>query len=377
MGTTSKVTNVTEFDDVLTKSLRAHNENKSGLLKVTWLGDSYPEKAYGFVVPATNGVPNFIMHENAGVGGDTTQQILDRPSSVPSDTDVCIINGGTNDAIALIDASVTARNIKGLILDSLLRNERPILLATPPSDTATSKPIIREQNLFKYFICLEMGVQFIDPFSQFCDGDGGFAAGASYDGDHLNDSHMKIAGLQIANDINNSVQSLPLGRDNANNGLVVNGCEPNLFPVVNGTQTLTVSPRTGSQMLGLTQANANDDMTANCHYFATENNEAYTLFGEFEATIAGTVASVDKIEVFVRERNTGLKNYPIQGCTVDIENHMFAHKWVSTDVETLFSIENKGTNFVGTAAFGSIVVVKDSDYIVTGTYTVNGVVKDL
>jgi len=83
------------------------------------------------------GKANYV--QNAGVGGQTTAQMLARFDTdiTPYDPGVVVIGGGTNDTGVGTSLSTFATNIKGLVAKVRSIGAIPILVLAPPNDTTT------------------------------------------------------------------------------------------------------------------------------------------------------------------------------------------------------------------------------------------------
>jgi lysophospholipase L1-like esterase len=139
------------------------------------------------------GLPPKVSVSNEGVGGDSTQGILERLGTIlQADPDAVFLQAGINDLFSGLPPEVVARN-HALIWDRL-NADLPGLFLTVCSlipvrnggdDTRAINEAVRATNAMLRDMAVRRGVRFVDLYSALSDSDGGLPAGLTADGVHL------------------------------------------------------------------------------------------------------------------------------------------------------------------------------------------------
>lgn len=124
------------------------------------------------------------------VGGETTGQLLDGVTAVPSD--VLVMLAGTNDSGQRIPFDTTAANLQQIA--ATVGAPRVVLSAIPPRDEAPEVAVEFNARLQEF--AASQGWEFIDPMSGVRDGDR-YATGMTEDGIHPTSAAAQIIGAAV------------------------------------------------------------------------------------------------------------------------------------------------------------------------------------
>lgn len=173
----------------------------------TGFGNSHMAATPGFF-DAFCGVAPVVLLANAGVGGNTSAALLARiAADVPSNTRVCVLIEGTNDAIAIGATSLTLEastaNWRSIIAHLRLRGIQPLIVLPPPAGPAASYLwAVNQQRLAQLLIGEEFCVPVYDPYRILMDpATSGYISGASSDGVHAVNASATLVGQQLWADI--------------------------------------------------------------------------------------------------------------------------------------------------------------------------------
>lgn len=127
----------------------------------------------------------FLRAYNAGIGGNTTTQMLARiATDIPANSGVknVFIQGGTNDVAQGIPENTTLQNLAAMCAYVESFGARPILNCIPPKNSETDAVVSLRSKIPA--LAKQIGVMCFDPWAPFCKADGTWIDGASSDGVH-------------------------------------------------------------------------------------------------------------------------------------------------------------------------------------------------
>lgn len=148
-----------------------------------------------------------IRTVNAGIGGNTTAQILARVNEIPNDTDICLLIEGTNDGNAWANTTITLAqhiaNMRAIIENLQGRGIRVVLLLGPSGNAPNNTYAYLQMRQSDIVLALEMGIPVYDPYRVIISPTtGGFVSGTnSADGLHAIDSATITVANQLASDL--------------------------------------------------------------------------------------------------------------------------------------------------------------------------------
>ena len=264
---------------------------------------------------------NITFLENQGVGGDGTQDMIDRIANIPSDTTLCTVMEGTNDAGAGVTALVHAQNMK-IIFDNLIgRGINPVLILPAPRDSAAITLMIRTMSLYDWVTARNLGMMCFNPFDQLSDGYGYFKAGLSSDGLHPDEPAEQTAGDTLWGMYSEGGSTLPLNTNN-NYGLIVNSLfmtdatsdgKPDGWATGGGTGHV-MAPTSLGVGNTYTSTGLNDTTYAYTAFTVVQGNR-YIIGAKVAATFTNNTSGV--VQMYIEAPST-TKKYLIQDCIQDI-----------------------------------------------------------
>lgn len=128
-----------------------------------------------------------IRRKNAGIGSNTSAQMLARfDADVPANTTLGIIKAGTNDIGVLTEDQTISNNREIVRKYFALGCVDVVVTALPPKDTALYQTHSINRRLA--LMAEEEGARFVNPWSSFISGTGGWVAGAAVDATHPNET---------------------------------------------------------------------------------------------------------------------------------------------------------------------------------------------
>jgi len=263
------------------------------------------------------------MIKNAGIGGNTTTQMLARIQAdvLSYNPGWCFVLGGVNDASANTLASVTIANLDSIYTQLSAAGIRVVALTPWPSNTSTTAQktelykvnewIRKQQQLRKDFYMVDTASTFIDP-----------AVGyppTSYAADNLHPdgNGAAILGVKIADTLEPALAGISSGmvvsNDDANliaNGMMTgnsSGIASGWGFDATGTQTPTKVPKTGNK-LGEWQQVVALTGTVSLRYNVTTGYTAGTdiVYGDCEFEADDDWAANTKFELSVEFTGTGI-----------------------------------------------------------------------
>lgn len=145
----------------------------------------------------SNGALSF--YKNAGVGGNTTAQMLSRLSDIPDDADICFVMEATNDAASAVTPQQHTDNMLEIFSYIKSKGIRPVLVLAPPNDDSARSLIVNEMNLRDFVMARNNDISTYNPWDSFTNpSDGSWSAGASDDGTHPTAGTQYLAGSAMS-----------------------------------------------------------------------------------------------------------------------------------------------------------------------------------
>ena len=199
--------------DVASSTIKSNNA-LSGQVLVTCLGDSITESKTTYLswfIRATKG--QLIFYQNAGIGGNTSAQMLARINTdVPDETNICTVMAGTNDQPAGITIAQHIVNMTAIFNNLIGRGITPICIAPPPNDDITRSMLVRQYALAQYVLCRNLGIQYFNPWVDYVNpATGAWVSGASLDGTHPKPETEYNVGLILKDLWSNKNYNIPTG----------------------------------------------------------------------------------------------------------------------------------------------------------------------
>lgn len=169
---------------------------------------------------------DLMLVSNAGVGGDTTQKMIDRlDADIPVGPGVVSIMEAANDQGQSVPLQTHAENIKTILRAVRAKGRTPIMFAAPPKDGSGQSQYITEANIYDWVTCLNERVEMYDPWSSLRSAENEWAAGASSDGTHPNGESVSVSAQEMARLYKTDEYFLPLAAKNSfgqiQNGLFI------------------------------------------------------------------------------------------------------------------------------------------------------------
>lgn len=148
------------------------------------LGDSITAGAWPGDIVAADG--KVILLHNAGVGGNTTAQMLARLSTdvLAQSPDVVTVMGGTNDVGQNVPQETTIANLRAIVEAIKAANVKVVLLTIPPRTDPSFAAPIRSLNATIQALAGSEGVALADIYPALAQADGTYAPGLTADGVH-------------------------------------------------------------------------------------------------------------------------------------------------------------------------------------------------
>lgn len=178
-------------------------------MKVSILGNSHAASNPGMfdrICAAMGGTA--IRWTNAGIGGNTTAQILARmDTDIPADTDLCLFIEGTNDGNAFANATLTlaqhVANMRLIYGKLIARGIRLAHILNPGSNAPNNTYAHLQMRLTDLVLARQLNIPVFDPYrSIMTNTTGGFVSGTNtVDGLHANDSGTVTVANQFITDI--------------------------------------------------------------------------------------------------------------------------------------------------------------------------------
>lgn len=127
------------------------------------------------------------MFRNAGVGGQTTTQMLARlQSDVLADKpDIVSFLGSINDVLQDVPLATSKSNVRTIVERSLNSGSQVVIGTIMPQGSTATRDRILQRNAYYYEIARYYGIPIVDHYSNFVDISTGYAkSGYLYDGTH-------------------------------------------------------------------------------------------------------------------------------------------------------------------------------------------------
>ena len=218
------LTNAADGGDLQTRLVV--NENTSVLNtsniqeQVTGFGNSITEDLNSYWIWAERKSAGQWKYKfNAGVGGNTTTDMLARLDDIPAGTTLVTVMEATNDAANPITVEAHAENMKLIFEGIIEKRMRPILIMSPPHDDTTRSERVDAMNLYDYNTARAMGIGVYDCWSQFTNAQtGGWITGASdeaFPATHANAITNQAAGYTLQDNYKNHKFYTPTPRNNS------------------------------------------------------------------------------------------------------------------------------------------------------------------
>jgi lysophospholipase L1-like esterase len=169
----------------------------------------------------------FSLVRNEGIGGQATQQMLDRFRTAVLDRrpGIVIIGGGRNDLNGGVATETTRANIVSMVDQAQSAGIHPVLHTTPPVDVAgggafntvaSNRAGTIAHNTWLRSLALQRGIELIDLWRLWADpATGGYLSGYSLDGIHPTgdavDRAARALALGLLPPVFNATSSLPVG----------------------------------------------------------------------------------------------------------------------------------------------------------------------
>lgn len=163
-------------------------------------GTSLPASVNFAMLAAWSLAPRLCYIHNAGVGGDTTAQMLARFTTdvTPYSPNLVTIMGGTNDSRLSVSLATFQANIAALVAAVRAIGATPIICTVPPNSGATGgaprKALIAAYNAWLPTYCTAEGITLFDAYAVLNDPGNDTNIMAAYD---LDGTHPNYAG-QVA-----------------------------------------------------------------------------------------------------------------------------------------------------------------------------------
>lgn len=192
-------------------------------MRGSFLGDSIASGTYNFTAWVNANCPALMMGENAGLGGNTSTQMLARVGTdVSTDVDFAFVMEAANDASNGVTLAQHVTNMRGIFANLIGRNILPVLLLAPSKDTNTLA--VQQFRLADLVLALQLGVPVYDAWEAFINAaDGHWTAAASGDGTHPTTATAKTAGTTLGTNIATNVIPYLRPLCNANTPGLVSG----------------------------------------------------------------------------------------------------------------------------------------------------------
>jgi hypothetical protein len=215
---------MTEAQALTTRKVTSQNAIWGASKKVSILGNSFTATDFSWFyefVSASGGA--FVPWVVAGVAGNTSAQMLARVDSIPSTSDICVIDEGPNDILNAVTSQQHIANYSAICSNLQGRGVEPVIKLCPPLNTRADK--VGDYRVAEIWFCMQRGYRFIDPFGRMFDPTtGGWLAGYSGDGTHPTLLKYRDGGTEAIKNITG--QAVPAGLTrlaNTYTSYVVNG----------------------------------------------------------------------------------------------------------------------------------------------------------
>jgi len=296
---------------------------------------------------ASDGSLTFL--ENKGVGGDTTQDMIDRIDAIDSKTTLCTVMEGSNDVGQGVTPEQHAINIKTILLGLIAKGIKPVLLLAPPKSNQAHADSLREMNLRVWLVARSLGVICLNPWDQFSDGFGQWKAGLSGDGTHPNSSTAKLAGDTLWPLYEKQKSCYPLNTNNAT-GVILNGLfmndtnadgKPDDWEVIDGQGHSLSSTSLGVGNTFYFKALSNFSYTY--QLFSLDLGKTYSFGIKFSIEFLSRVDG--KFEMYLQSP-AGVRTYIIQNGFESYTNKLAAHEFVAGEAGSWrFYVVANGTDY--------------------------------
>lgn len=164
---------------------------------------------------------------SAGVGGNTTAQMVARLNDVlllDPKPHICIVQGGTNDALTAVPLATTTANLVTMYNAIEAAGIEPVVCLIPPSDTQPAR--VNQINSWIATYAMMRGMRCLDNYTPAADPDGTWRSGYSSDGTHPNATGAKPMGVAGAATLatGRSIEALLAGKSGTDTtNLILNG----------------------------------------------------------------------------------------------------------------------------------------------------------
>ena len=356
----------------------SNNRQKS----VVGFGDSLTAFTNGFIkwfVYGSDGA--FIFRLNAGVAGNTTQNMLDRLDDIPAGSSIVTVMEGTNDASASVTPLQHGINIKAILVEMLNAGHSPILILAPPINDAAETLLVSEYNLYDWKSANDLGVQCFNVWDSSSDGLGFWAAGTNIDDFHPTNETEKTTGLSLYDNLKNTKFGLPLNRNN-NFGIIPNSLMiddgntdgvPDNFVKNAGVTTLT------DTSLGL--GNTFNIVASEFAFLRTDtfNIEVGKRYLFACRVLINAITSTTNLDVYLEGQNDSIRYYAIDGATVTMGATTVSVEFTATDTDMRMLMIGSGSGINFDASLAQITLTPLDDVTVPSgaEYTVNGETRSL
>lgn len=344
----------------------------------TGFGNSITEQVNGFIkwfCYDSEGKIAFVS--NAGVGGNTTQNMLDRLGDVPANTTLVSLMEGTNDASQSVAPLQHAINFKALMYEMINRGMRPIVVLAPPKDNTAHTLALSEMNAYDWKTCLDLGVECYNVFDAFSDAYGFYLPGASLDGTHPTTLTAKTSGKDLYAKYSSLAYTLPLNRNN-NFGLIANPLmmldgnadnKPDSWNVIGAADSLT---ETALGLGNTFTASATNTLSA-----IYQTNIAVEVGKTYMATVrlSTAVTGDGQVECYIQVGG-GSRIFLLDDGIEDMTDATISRVFTSTEASSDYRFYVSGNSTAGTTSFSvaqfTLICLDDVTVPSGAQYTVSG-----
>lgn len=336
-------------------------------IKYNPFGDSFTAAVAGFATwfSASSG-SELIQGENFGVGGNTTQAMLDRIDDIPNERSLSTVLETANDASQGVTPIQHAINMKQILTTLIDKGVTPVMVLGSPKDNETHTNLISEYNAYDWVTCKDLGVMCFNPWVGMSDGLGFWAGGLSEDGIHPSAQTYYDSGVKLWQAYN-SMELAPPANNNNNFGLLNN---PLFIDGASGTPSGWIVAGTTNR--ALTQTELGEGNT-----FTLEGDAFSFFYSLFQATngkryfvsikASSDIVSADnsgKLDIYI-QAPSGARTYLLQSSKLSFEKMTFTKEFLCTeDGDHRLNVSLNGTTFNFTASFAQAQAFCIDDYTI-------------
>ncbi len=308
---------------------------------VIGFGNSITEPSQNFARQAcTESGGKMKWVKNAGVSGNTTQQMLDR-----LDDDIkkgfgntCVVMEATNDSNtgAITNEQHTA-NMSGINQELKERGYKPIVVLAPPNDDPTRSLSIEEMNVKDWVMCRRNGVACFNPWLSFSGTDGGYIDGVSDDGSHPTTETHTAAGKVLYDQLSGGKFGFPYARNNNygifENPLMMSDTDSDGEPdgwSVSGTGTLENTTLCHGNTLKISYTGSSNP-NSKSPFFSVEAGKTYVISFHYGFT---SISGNGRKSLQLVNQEGDLKYNFLTGGVDDVEDQEMYIEYTATEDDT-------------------------------------------